>query len=149
VLPRFLAALPCLLAVLLRCLPACCAACCIALLLLVCFTPYLACHCLALCWSSSDRNGAAAAGRAPCAPRRFPIRRNSQSPPPLKHRAMSLPVVAKCLMKWRRGMSFLELHRCCLHVEWGERRHEAGVAGFPVSLELLLCVLLNVVARFC
>jgi hypothetical protein len=36
-----------------------------------------------------------------------PILCSSRLPTPFKHRAMSLLVVARCLMKWRGGMSFL------------------------------------------
>jgi hypothetical protein len=36
-----------------------------------------------------------------------PILCSSRLPPPFKHIAISLPVVARCLMKWRGGMSFL------------------------------------------
>jgi hypothetical protein len=38
---------------------------------------------------------------------------------------------------------FLLLHHWCLHVQQGEPRCRAGVAGFPAWLELLPCLLLS------
>jgi hypothetical protein len=113
VLPRFLAALPCLLALLLRCLLACCAASCVALLLLACaIAAAIALPCRYCCCLFASRHmlhpaawpcaGHQATGMErqqpamltagkPCAPRRFLIRRNSQPPPQFKHRACILP----------------------------------------------------------